>query len=337
MDGMQMPVSHVVGDAAATWLIWIPVTPLLVFFARMLTWRPRGWLMAFIGCVTVSFVVYFFQSWLRLWTGHYTGHALPSVRFPPSLESLAADQLLFDFLTCSAILSIASGVHLAQQAKARQRQTAQLEMQLIRARLETLQLRLQPHFLFNALNSIAMLIRADRKQQALDVVVGFGDLLRYVLEDSERTAVTLDEELGFAERYLDIERIRFGDRLHVDFDVPADTRSAHVPTLVLQPLIENALRHGIGTLLHGGRLHIAARREGLRLSLEVEDNGIGLGQDRHSARSGGHGLRNTRERLRAYFGDGATLTLSSSATGGALARMEVPFIAHPTAEDLLHE
>ena len=191
--------------------------------------------------------------------------------------------------------------------------------------METLQMQLRPHFLFNALNAIAMLVRRDRKQEAVDVIVGFSELLRYVLDESGTLDVSLNEELGFVRRYLDIERIRIGDRLAVRVDIEPGTGGALVPNLILQPLVENALKHGIVGRPEGGTLWIRAQRRGSRLRLEVEDDGPGLPQEFSLGRTRGVGLRNLQERLEVFSSGTGKLSLASPGSGGTLAAIEIPY------------
>jgi sensor histidine kinase YesM len=188
-----------------------------------------------------------------------------------------------------------------------------------------LQSQLQPHFLFNALNAIAMLVRRDRKQEAVDVIVGFGELLRYVLDESGTIDVSLGEELRFVRQYLEIERIRLGARLSVRIDAPQEVERAVVPNLILQPLVENALKHSINVRAAGGTVRISAERVGEVLRLEVEDNGEGLPDGFTIDSSAGVGLRNLRDRLAAFFGAASRLELRNGASGGLLAVVEIPF------------
>jgi two-component system, LytTR family, sensor kinase len=187
-------------------------------------------------------------------------------------------------------------------------------------------MQLQPHFLFNALNSIAMLVRRERKQEALDVVIGFSELLRYVLDEAGTIDVPLAEELRFVRRYLDIERVRFGERLRVVVAVTPEAERALAPNLVLQPLVENALKHGIGHLPSGGAVRISALRRGDRLHIVVENDGPALATDFSVEQSDGVGLRNLRDRLATLTGGDATLQLASVA-GGVSATIDMPYRA----------
>ena len=218
----------------------------------------------------------------------------------------------------------------AREARDRALKSARLESQLVRARLEALRAQLNPHFLFNALNVVAMLIRRGANEDALRAVVNLSELLRRVLAVGGTLEVSLREEMALVERYLEVEQLRFRDRLSVDIAIEPKVIEALVPGLVLQPLVENAIKHGIANVEGPGHVRISARHEARRLILRVADNGPGFPKDWDTARSG-VGLANTRERLeRTYDGD-YRLDVGHGATGGAVVEIEIPFRV-PTAD-----
>jgi two-component sensor histidine kinase len=198
--------------------------------------------------------------------------------------------------------------------------SARLETQLARAQLQVLKMQLHPHFLFNTLNTISALIHSDG-ERADQMVARLGDLLRQTLEHSGGEEVPLRRELDFVESYLEIDRIRFGSRLSVQVDVDPEALGATLPCLLLQPLVENAIRHGIDQKAGPGRLAIRARRAGRWLRLQVEDNGPGLPPDVEE----GIGLSNTRARLRQLYGDAHAFVLQGGAATGTCVTVEVPF------------
>ncbi|MEX0892130.1 MAG: sensor histidine kinase [Gemmatimonadota bacterium] len=200
--------------------------------------------------------------------------------------------------------------------------TAQLESSMTEARLEALRMELNPHFLFNTLNAIAGLVRRHDNAAAVAMLARLGDLLRVTLERGAAQEITLEEELSFLERYLEIERLRFHDRLVVEMDVPEHLRSALVPTLVLQPLVENAVRHGIARRPGPGVLHVSAQERSGRLCLSVRDTGIGLSTD--ASPREGVGLSNTRARLAQLYGGEGSIDLAPAEGGGALATLMLP-------------
>ena len=195
------------------------------------------------------------------------------------------------------------------------------EVEVAGAKLHALQAQLRPHFMFNALNSVAMLVRGNRGPEAVEMIARVSDLLRDSLDADDRTEVSLEEELALARRYLAIEEVRFADRLQVQIEVSDAAKPARVPRLILQPLVENAVRHGIGGRATAGHLQINARTAGKELIVTVRDDGPGLNG---GSRGNGVGLKNTRERLATLYGSAARLTLEHGAEGGAVATLVVP-------------
>jgi LytS/YehU family sensor histidine kinase len=226
--------------------------------------------------------------------------------------------------------------------KRREVREAQLETRLAHARLEALKMQLHPHFLFNTLNAVSVLVRKGENRAAVRMIAGLSDLLRLALDRSGAQEVTLEEEMHFLDRYLTIEKIRFGDRLRVSVDVPRDALDARVPNLVLQPLVENAIRHGIAPVPGAGRLDIRADVHGKTLRLRVLDDGAGVDGAPPASAGGGVGLRNTRERLRQLYGDRFRLELLPGRGRGTEAVLEIPLrfeenvqqeVAHEYRED----
>lgn len=215
----------------------------------------------------------------------------------------------------------------AQEARNRSARAAELEAQLAHARLETLQAQLNPHFLFNALNTVAMLVRRGANTDALRGVLSLSELLRKVLMGNRVLEVSLHDELAVVEHYLSIERLRFRDRLTATIVANAEAREALVPSLILQPIVENAVRHGIATGSKGGHLEIRCQRDGDVLAIEVRDNGSGLPEGWDPMSSGGIGLANTRERLERFYRDAHAFQVRSAPDGGTVARIEIPFSA----------
>jgi sensor histidine kinase YesM len=201
---------------------------------------------------------------------------------------------------------------------------ARLETRLVRASLDALKMQLHPHFLFNTLNSITSLIRNGRTREAEDIVAGLGELLRRSLEHRQEARATLAQELDFLERYFEIEMIRFQDRLQVEFEIPAACRNALVPSLILQPLAENAMKHGISKDPTARLLRISAERDGTRLVLTVYNDGPPLPPD-EAALNRGIGVQNTRTRLQMLYGDEARLRLRDQPPHGVRAEIILPF------------
>ena len=200
---------------------------------------------------------------------------------------------------------------------------SQLRSQLVQAHLSTLKMQIQPHFLFNTLNAIMVLVRQQKGREAEEMLSHLSDLLRSVLDDANAQEVPLRRELEYVQLYLAIEQVRFQDRLQVAFEFDPEVLDAAVPHMVLQPLVENAIRHGIGRSLAAGKIRISAARIGDRLEMKVQDDGPGLEPTR-SSKSGGIGLANTRARLSQLYGQSAHLSVENCASGGVVATVVLP-------------
>jgi LytS/YehU family sensor histidine kinase len=209
------------------------------------------------------------------------------------------------------------------EAREREVQVARLSEQLSSARFAALQAQLNPHFLFNTLNTIAVLVRDDDRQGAVRIVEHLSELLRATLTRHQANEVTLGEELELVRQYVAIEQARFSDRLRPEFRIAAALLSAAVPSFALQQLVENAIRHGIARRADAGLLIVAAERDAEFLQLTVIDDGVGI--DPAIAMPAGHGIDNTRERLRALYGTRASLEISARAEGGTIAILRVPY------------
>jgi sensor histidine kinase YesM len=221
------------------------------------------------------------------------------------------------------LVGVAHALRFYEGAKARQRREAELEARLAKARLQALRMQLNPHFLFNTLNSIASLVH--EQPQAEEMIEALSDLLRLTLSASDRQEVTLREELHFLERYLLIEQIRFGDRLRVEKQIDVSALDAPVPILILQPLVENAVKHGIESQIAPGVIRVMAERAGKSLILQVHDNGRGLAAASKGLLKEGVGLSNTRSRLKELYGNRATLELKPGKAGGFSAEIQLPW------------
>lgn len=231
--------------------------------------------------------------------------------------------LLFNLCLYTMVAVVAFAFRFWRRIKQRELEASQLERSLAEARLEALQLRLQPHFLFNTLNSVAALIPRD-PDGAERVIARLSELLRFLLQQEGAHEVALATELELLDRYLDIETTRFGDRLTVEMDVAPETRNASVPSLVLQPLVENAVRHGIARVPGPGTVTIGSKKHDDRLVLTVEDSGPGL-REPPEALTEGTGLATTRRRLAELYGDDQTLELGTGERGGLRVTVELPF------------
>ena len=222
------------------------------------------------------------------------------------------------------VVLIAHAVVYYQQSRQRESQAAQLETQLAKSRLQALKSQLQPHFLFNTMHSISSLMLTD-VSAADKMMTRLSDLLRMSLENDGIQITTLNRELEFVNGYLAIEKIRFEDRLNVVLDVSPDAFDAEVPHLILQPLVENAVKHGVSRRCEGGEIRISASHDERDLYLRVRDNGPGLMESAPAQANAGVGLRATRERLRTLYGDQQSIDLVTGPNQGVEVRVRIPF------------
>jgi LytS/YehU family sensor histidine kinase len=247
----------------------------------------------------------------------------------PILTKLVDDftiQYHWNVVVYWAILGVAHAREYHRDREAHRLRAARLAARLAQAKLQALTLELRPHFLFNALNAIAELIHED-PDAAERMVQRLGELLRRTLETDGAKEVTLERELALADGYLSVEAVRFQDRLTVDYDVAGEARAGRVPAMILLPLVENAVRHGLARRPDGGpgRVGIRARRAADRLELEVWDDGPGL-DERQSDRQG-IGLTNTRARLEQMYGGHSGVELLPGNPTGLIVRLHLPFRA----------
>jgi len=259
--------------------------------------------------------------------------AHPADPAPPVREVLASNAA-FGFssglLVYFAILASAHALSYYRQSRARRSEALALRTELAEARLRALRMQLQPHFLFNTLNTVSGLVESD-PATTRRVVARLSELLRHTLESSDVDEVPLSRELELLESYLEIVEARYGDRFRIIREIDPDTLTAVVPPLCLQPLVENAVEHGVGRRPEGGTVVVAARVAEDRLELEVRDDGPGAIPDASSAAAtdgwtGGVGIRNVRDRLRHLHGDEASVAVQSRPGGGTVQRVVVPFV-----------
>ena len=205
-----------------------------------------------------------------------------------------------------------------------QSETARLEAQLAEARLSALNAQLNPHFLFNTLHAISSLVERDPRG-VRRMIARLSELLRYTLNGGNENEVVLAQEIAFLERYLEIMQIRFQGQLEIEVQLGDDARDALVPSLILQPLVENAVKHGVDKVSDRGKIGIQARREVDRLVLTVSDNGPGPSEVQSEEGDHGVGLDNIRQRLEQLYGSAQSLSLSKSPGGGTIAQIVMPF------------
>lgn len=330
--GEMVNVRQAVTWQSAYFLLWIPIT--LVVWRITATWTPEasgGWSGMLLRHTPVFFLTaaahFAIVAIIAMVAGVARGGFFANVTW--QIGGRTHLQLLI--YTAAAGTGMALVMH--QRVRERELATIRLEAELSAARLDALRGQLQPHFLFNSLHSIASLARAGDTAGVVRLIAGFSDILRHLLTNGERR-LALRDEMQLVERYLDIQRVRFADRLNVSIDIDPAVADARVPLLIVQPLVENALRHGLGPQVEPGTVSIRASRENGATRIDVSDTGVGVPQGWSLAQShGGTGLRNLASRLAAEFGSAASLDVNPREGGGVLATVRVPYVAAEVAED----
>jgi two-component system LytT family sensor kinase len=325
--GTQVAIGAPLVQQISLLLIWAVATPGIIWLADRIPFERRRWLAPLLahGAIATAFIVALniagpTLAWLA--TGRSAAYA--SVLRYGFVEFIRAFHLAL--IVYAFILGAGHYLRTLDIRRREQLRAERLRADLASAQLRALTLQLQPHFLFNALNAVGALIITERNREAFEVVGRLGELLRALLAIDRREEVSLREELELAEAYVAIEQARLGDRLRVTWDVAGDVTSAQLPPMLLQPLIENAVRHGVSKAPAGGSLTIHATREGTRLALDIRDDGPGPSNARSSddARSSGLGLDNTRRRLAHLYGDDHAIVLSRDA-GWTRVHVELPY------------
>lgn len=304
----------------ADWYTWAALSPFILWLARRKRIERRHWARTLAVHLVASVIFSLAHAGLQAAVNQIPlGFGHPPRPFWELFKFLMLENYAINLLTYWILVGISQALEYYRRYKDR-------EALLVQAQLQALKMQLQPHFLFNSLNSISALIDEDR-QAAIRMVARLGEFLRLTLRSSGEQEITLESELEFLRSYLEIEMTRFEDRLTIDIDIEPETTRAKVPNLILQAIVENAIRHGIAQKENGGHLAIRARRENGCLRLTVADNGPGLrGKETMHVFDQGLGLANTRARLRSLYGSGQRLELSEAAGSGLIVSMEIPFV-----------
>jgi two-component system, LytTR family, sensor kinase len=329
MEGIRLPLWRVVVTNLLGWWPWIPATPIVLWLGRRFPIQRGTWWRVlpvhFLACLLICaahFVVFTYVASL------FSPFGEPRTPRPfwEVLLGRAMNQFHLDLLIYAATLGVSYAVSYYFRYREREFRAAQLESQLAQAQLQTLKMQLQPHFLFNTLHGIAGLVRDNKNKAAVSMLAGLSDLLRYTLENAGKQEVPLKEELEFLELYLDIQQMRFSDRLKVQMQIEPETLDALVPNLILQPLVENAIRHGLSRRAAAGTVGVSAQRDDGLLRIRIHDDGPGLKRDDGSMTVEGVGLSNTRARLSQLYGERQEFTLAERETGGVEATLVIPFV-----------
>ena len=320
------------------WLMWAALTPFAILLARRFRFDRDGWLLPALAHFGGAFLATAAHT-LLVGTLYYMTHTRGMV-FPAGETTLTGPFFVqrlsttyASFMRTYLVVNLATywvivGGYYAFEFHGRYRdeelRAARMREHLTEARLNALRMELNPHFLFNTLNAISGLVRRNENEAAVRMLARLGDLLRLTLERGGDHRVPLEQELELLRVYLEIERVRFHDRLSVEVDVDRDALDGMVPTLILQPLVENAVRHGIAPRAGSGRIRVGAERRNGELVLEVADSGRGFAPP-SPADGAGVGLSNTRARLAELYGERAAISLGVAPEGGGLVRLVLPY------------
>lgn len=325
--GWPVTWGEAVRASLVDWYVFAVLAIPAVNLARWFHFERRNWgrpaLAHIAGSAAFSFAYILLRTWVTQFQAMAGGGA---VGFAEVFQPLLVKTFQYNLWVYWVIVAVTHAFDYYRKFHERELRAAELEKRLVQARLQALQSQLNPHFLFNTLNTISALMHKDA-EAADRMVTKLAALLRQALESTDVHEVPLSRELDFLRRYLEIEQTRFGERLAVETRVAPDTLEARVPNLVLQPLVENAIRHGIEKHARPGRVILRALRRGGELELQVEDNGGGLPP---GPRREGIGISNTRRRLDHLYGTRHKFELQNGPEGGLLARIIIPF--HATSE-----
>ncbi|MFL6245614.1 MAG: sensor histidine kinase [Thermoanaerobaculia bacterium] len=311
--------------------VWAAFTPLILWLSSSTSERTRSlWVripLLLLAGIAIAVAVYALLDLARFLiidppAGMRRGRGGGRSTFAP-LREIGRLRFLNQLLVYFAVLATGFAREFFLRDQRRQRQEAHLQAQLAEARLDALRMQINPHFLFNTLHAVSALVERD-PGGVRRMISRLSELLRHTIDSHATDEVPLREELAFLRRYIEIMEIRFQGRLHVDMKVDENTLDALVPNLILQPIVENALEHGVNRAAGEGQITIAARRDGERLVLSVRDNGPGIDAQNES----GVGLANTRARLEQLYGDRAMLALRNADGGGTLAEIALPHHEH---------
>jgi two-component system LytT family sensor kinase len=316
--GLEVAWNQAVSYALGDWYVFAVLSIPVVWLARRFNFDPGNRASSLAVHVLGSLLFSFAYMVLRALVGRWQSAS----SFTDAFQPLLVKTWHFNLLIYWVIAAVSLAFDYYGKFRERELRAAELEKNLVQAKLQALQMQLNPHFLFNSLHSISALMHQD-VEAADRMIVRLSDLLRAALENSDTQEVTLQDELKFLRRYLEIEQIRFGRRLTVTMEISPDTLNARVPNLILQPLVENAIRHGIEPHAKPGVIELRAQRANGELTLDVSDNGLGV-SDANSLDEG-VGLSNTRARLRTLYGEAHRFELYNRPEGGLRVRVTIPF------------
>lgn len=328
-EGMNHPASRVFSWGILTWCAWAPLTPVMVWLARRYSLVGSAWkrnvLVHLPAFLIISAAHSAVATVVTLTVKPFDHMGSSPDAFWPRFISRMQGAFGSDLLVYGAVIGVCYAFDYYRKYREREFLASQLEAQLAQAQLDSLRTQLHPHFLFNTLNGIVGLVRDNKNDAAVNMLVGLSDLLRRALEHSTQQEVELNEEISFLQLYLSIQQMRFSDRLEIEIDIDPNTACALVPSMILQPLAENALRHGIGRSVASGVVGISSHLENGFLKLIVFDNGAGLPENWQLKTSGGIGLANTAARLQQLYGENHRMEVRNRTEKGVEVVIVIPF------------
>ena len=334
--GRPIPFSRAASSTMPSWFVLAALVPGVLAIGSRFAIDGERWRRSLLVHIPAAALFALLNILIASWLSDYVFYREMPIPFWTNVSRLLGFYFILDVLIYAAILGLQRGFIARRELRAREREAAQLalrtsrlETSLTRAHLESLRMQLNPHFLFNTLNTVSVLAMKGERQRVVRMLTLLGDLLRLSLDRGE-PAVSLQEEIEFLDRYLEIEQIRFGDRLQVRRDVDPAALDAEVPGLLLQPLVENSVRHGIARRTGAGSIDLMIRRVEDEVHITVRDTGPGFDDDALAGTREGVGLGNTRARLEQIYGERHTLELANAAEGGAIVRIRLPYL--PSAE-----
>ena len=326
-EGRHPPWLPLFATEFVSWLPWVLATGLIVDLARRYpVIRGMSVKALAVHCATFAVVSAVAEAWsalLQMLVNPWGNRHWPT--FVDTWTTTLVFQALTFLIAYALILTVTYLIDARESIARQMAETARLNEELTRAQLAALRGQMEPHFIYNTLNSIAGLVRDHKGVAAVNMIVGLSEFLRRSSEDSHRSQVTLAEEVEYLQRYLDIQKVRFGERLQVSVEIPTELLRARVPNLLLQPLVENAIKHGISKRIVGGTVRVAGACNQGNLCLSVYNDGPTLLADWQATRTG-VGIGNLRTRLQILHGNESGLQLRRADAGGVEVLVTLPFM-----------
>lgn len=324
MQGRSYAWTAILWYAMPVWWAWVPITPLILWLGQRFRIERGNWRRGVLVHVPVSLLITFlhltfYAYWINVAAPY---NARPAPILERTIDLANNVWLHVDLLAYWLVLGGYFALDYYRKFQERKVRTSQLEAHLAESQLQALRMQLHPHFLFNTLNAISTLVLKKDTDNAVQMLTRLSDFLRTTLDESDEQEIPLEHELAFTEQYLAIEQCRFQDRLEVAWEIDPESRSAYVPSLILQPLVENAIRYGIAPQEETGHLILRTQRHNGQLRIQVQDNGPGLPQGKPR---NGIGLSNTRKRLEQLYGSAYQLLLDNRPEGGVGVTIDLPY------------